>query len=69
LRRPSWVVPRIGTREPAIGRAYAAYDGVYVATAIVWGWLVAGQRPDRWDLPGEAVTLVGMAIIAFGPLD
>ena len=51
----------------AAGRAYAAYGGVYVATALVWLWLVDGQRPDRWDLLGGAVTLAGMVIIAFAP--
>ncbi len=49
------------------GRTYAAYGGVYVATALAWLWLVDGQRPDRWDLTGGAVALVGMAIIAFTP--
>ena len=49
------------------GRTYAAYGGVYVATALVWLWLVEGQRPDRWDLTGGAVALAGMAIIAFTP--
>jgi len=51
----------------AAGRTYASYGGVYVVTALVWLWLVDGQRPDRWDLVGGAITIVGMAIIAFGP--
>ena len=51
----------------AAGRTYAAYGGVYVATAIGWLWLVDGQRPDRWDLLGGAVCLTGMAVIYFGP--
>jgi small multidrug resistance family-3 protein len=49
------------------GRTYASYGGVYVATALVWLWLVDGQVPDRWDLIGGGLTLAGMAIIAFGP--
>jgi small multidrug resistance family-3 protein len=49
------------------GRTYAAYGGVYVATAIVWLWLVERQRPDRWDLIGAATCLLGMAIIVLGP--
>lgn len=53
--------------HPTAGRAYAAYGGVYVAVAVVWGWLVEGQRPDHWDVSGAAVALLGMAIIAFGP--
>jgi len=51
----------------AAGRTYAAYGGVYVATALVWLWIVDGVKPDRWDLLGTAVTLIGMAIIAFSP--
>ena len=51
----------------AAGRTYASYGGVYVATALVWLWLVDGQQPDRWDLVGGTVAIVGMAMIAFGP--
>lgn len=49
------------------GRTYAAYGGVYVAVAVLWMWLAEGQKPDRWDLIGAAVTLCGMALIVFGP--
>jgi small multidrug resistance family-3 protein len=51
----------------ASGRVYAAYGGVYVATALAWLWVVDGIRPSVWDVFGVAVTLIGMAIIAFGP--
>lgn len=51
----------------AAGRTYASYGGVYVATALVWLWLVDGQQPDHWDLIGGTVAIVGMAIIAFAP--
>lgn len=51
----------------AAGRIYAAYGGVYVTVAIVWLWAVERQRPDRWDVLGGAVCLIGMAIIALGP--
>ena len=53
--------------HPNAGRAYAAYGGVYVAAAVMWGWLVEKNPPDRWDLIGAAVCLLGMAIITFGP--
>lgn len=49
------------------GRTYAAYGGVYIAAALAWLWAVEGVRPDRWDLIGVAVCLVGAAIILFGP--
>jgi small multidrug resistance family-3 protein len=51
----------------AAGRVYAAYGGVYVLTAILWLWVVDGIRPDRWDLLGGTVALVGMGIIMFSP--
>ncbi|MDP1641445.1 MAG: YnfA family protein [Phenylobacterium sp.] len=49
------------------GRTYAAYGGVYIASALAWLWVVEGVRPDRWDLVGLLVCLLGAAIILFGP--
>ena len=53
------------TRIPAdaAGRAYAAYGGVYIVGSVLWLWLAEGQRPDRWDIAGAAICLVGSAII------
>jgi small multidrug resistance family-3 protein len=55
------------TFHPTAGRAYAAYGGVYVASAVAWLWWVEGQTPDRWDLLGATLTLAGAAVIAFAP--
>jgi len=49
------------------GRAYAAYGGVYIAASLVWLWLAEGKIPDRWDVLGAFVCLVGAGIILFGP--
>lgn len=49
------------------GRAYAAYGGVYVASSLLWLWIIERTQPDRWDLLGAAVVLIGAAIIYFGP--
>ena len=51
----------------AAGRAYAAYGGVYIAATLVWLWLVEGTRPDRWDITGALVCLIGAGIILFAP--
>src|SRR5665811_2591827 len=45
------------------GRTYAAYGGVYITASLAWLWLFEGQRPDRWDLLGASVCIVGAAII------
>jgi len=49
------------------GRVLAAYGGVFVAGSLLWGVLVDGFRPDRWDLTGALVCLVGVALIMYGP--
>lgn len=49
------------------GRAYAVYGGVYIAATLAWLRVVEGFAPDRWDLIGGAVALVGAAIILWGP--
>jgi len=49
------------------GRVYAAYGGIYVATALLWLWLLEGMRRDRWDILGASISVTGMAIIYFGP--
>jgi small multidrug resistance family-3 protein len=48
------------------GRAYAAYGGIYVAASLVWLRLVEGVRPDRWDLGGACICVVGTLVIVFG---
>lgn len=49
------------------GRAYAAYGGIYIGSALLWLWLAEGVRPDLWDLGGAALCLIGAAVILFAP--
>ena len=51
----------------AAGRAYAAYGGIYIAASLFWLWAVEGVRPDRWDLIGVSICLLGAGIIIAGP--
>jgi len=51
----------------SFGRAFAAYGGIFIATATLWGWWVDGRAPDRWDCVGAAVCLAGSAIILWMP--
>lgn len=53
--------------EANFGRILAAYGGVFVAGSLAWGILVDGFRPDRWDIAGAAVALIGVALIMYGP--
>ena len=51
----------------AAGRVYAAYGGVYIAASLTWLWIIEGVRPDRWDISGVIICLVGATIIIAGP--
>ena len=54
-------------QQANFGRVYAAYGGIFIALAVLWGWKVDGLKPDKFDLIGAAVALLGMAIIFFAP--
>lgn len=49
------------------GRSYAAYGGVFIGMALLWGWQVDGTPPDKYDMAGAAICLVGMCVIMFSP--
>ena len=53
--------------DPHFGRILAAYGGVFVAGSLAWGMALDGFRPDRWDLVGATVCLIGVALIMYGP--
>lgn len=59
------VIPTLQS-EPAFGRVYAAYGGIFIVLSILWGRVVDGWRPDRFDLVGAAIALLGVAIIIWG---
>ena len=52
--------------EPAFGRVYAAYGGVFVVLSILWGWYFDEWRPDRYDLLGAGIALIGVFVIMWG---
>ncbi len=49
------------------GRVLAAYGGVFIVGAMTWGVVVDGFRPDRFDLYGAAICLVGVGVIMYAP--
>jgi small multidrug resistance family-3 protein len=53
--------------DPHFGRILAAYGGVFVAGSLLWGVLLDGFRPDRWDLTGALVCLAGVGLIMYAP--
>jgi small multidrug resistance family-3 protein len=53
--------------EADFGRILAAYGGVFVAGSLAWAMLLDGFRPDRYDLAGAAVCLLGVGLIMYAP--
>lgn len=75
-RSPLWTIPGIASLilfaylltlvdSPLAGRTYAAYGAIYIASSLMWLWLVEHQAPDRWDLAGLVVCLIGAGVILF----
>ncbi|KRF01018.1 hypothetical protein ASG88_10300 [Nocardioides sp. Soil777] len=59
----------VATLQPDanFGRILAAYGGVFVAGSLVWGMVADGFRPDRYDVTGALICLVGVAVIMYAP--
>lgn len=58
----------VATQQTAnFGRVYAAYGGIFIVMAILWGWKIDGIVPDRYDLTGGFIALIGMLIIMYAP--
>lgn len=58
----------IPTLQPAnFGRVYAAYGGIFVVIAIIWGLIIDKKRPDKFEIIGGMVVLIGALIIFYAP--
>jgi small multidrug resistance family-3 protein len=59
----------VATLQPDahFGRILAAYGGVFVAGSLAWGMALDGFRPDRWDVTGVVICILGVAVIMYAP--
>ena len=59
----------VATLQPDahFGRILAAYGGVFIAGSLIWGMVAEGFKPDRWDVIGAVICLVGVAMIMYTP--
>ncbi len=61
----AWLLTKIDT--DVAGRAYAAYGGIYIVASLAWLWAIEGKMPDRWDVIGGTICVLGALVILFGP--
>ena len=58
----------IPTFQPAhFGRVYAAYGGIFIVSSIIWGMMVDQKKPDRYEIVGASIALIGAAVMMYVP--
>ncbi|MDP2386960.1 MAG: YnfA family protein [Bacteroidota bacterium] len=51
----------------SFGRVYATYGGIFVVMSLVWAYKIDNYIPDKYDLIGTLVVLIGVCIIFYSP--
>lgn len=59
----------VATLQPDahFGRVLAAYGGIFIVGSLLWGVVADGFRPDRYDLLGAFICLVGVGVLMYVP--
>jgi len=52
---------------PSFGRVYAAYGGVFIILALLWGWGIDRKTPDLYDWIGAIICVIGVSVILWAP--
>jgi small multidrug resistance family-3 protein len=55
------------TPSTVAGRSFATYGGIYICASLLWMWAIESKQPDKFDLLGAAICLMGAAIIFWSP--
>lgn len=61
------IIPTLQSFNAGFGRVYAAYGGIFIVLSILWGWKVDKIVPDKADIIGGIIALVGVLIIMYFP--
>ncbi|GAE01339.1 YnfA family protein [Clostridium botulinum B str. Osaka05] len=61
------VIPTLQPPSANFGRVYATYGGIFIVLSIIWGWKIDDVIPDKFDLIGGAIALIGVLIIMYYP--
>lgn len=61
------IIPTFQPANSNFGKVYAAYGGIFIVLSILWGWKIDNVTPDKFDLIGGVVALIGVIIIMYAP--
>jgi small multidrug resistance family-3 protein len=59
------VIPTL--QDAHFGRVYAAYGGIFIVSSLIWGFAVDKKNPDRYEIIGALIALVGVFIMFYVP--
>ncbi len=61
------IIPTLQPPNANFGRVYATYGGIFIALSILWGFKVENIIPDKFDLIGGTIAVIGALIIMYAP--
>jgi len=61
------VVPTLQPPNASFGRVYATYGGIFIVLSLLWGWKIDNVLPDKFDLIGGTIALIGVLVIMYYP--
>ena len=61
------IIPTLQPQNTSFSRIYATYGGIFIVLSIIWGWKIDNVIPDKFDLIGGFIALVGVIIIMYAP--
>ena len=61
------IIPTLQPSSANFGKVYSAYGGIFIVLSILWGWKVDNITPDRFDIIGGIIALIGVLVIMYAP--
>ena len=61
------IIPTLQPQNTNFGRVYATYGGIFIVLSVLWGWKVDRVQPDKYDILGAFIALIGVLIIMYAP--
>ena len=49
------------------GKVYATYGGIFIVLSLLWAYKIDNYVPDKYDIIGAAIALIGVCVIYYAP--